>query len=119
MIGLDRIKTDAMVSALERFGIPPAMVDMVQGIYKQREVIVRDMGTISSQRRQAAGIAQGCPLSPYLFIIVMSVLLEDVASELDNVMGLARSKPYIVTQDLLYADDTKLVATSPESLEHH
>ena len=58
--------------------MPPEMLSMIAAIYKVRKFIVRDGATTSSQKIQQAGIAQGCPLSPYLFVIVMSVLLEAV-----------------------------------------
>lgn len=62
---------------------------------------------------QAAGIAQGCPLSPYLFIIVQTVLLHDVHQAVD----LAPEPSYIVTNEVLYADDTLLASHSRENLQ--
>ena len=40
------------------------------------------MGKRSSERRQNSGIRQGCPLSTYLFIIVMTVIMRDINSKL-------------------------------------
>ena len=40
------------------------------------------MGKRSSERRQNSGIRQGCPLSPYLFIMLMTVMMRDINSNL-------------------------------------
>ena len=109
----DRMKPDAMCSALLRFGLPPAVVEMVSGIYSSRFFNIRDHAGESSVRRQNAGIAQGCPLSPYIFIIVQSVMLHDVFSSLD----LLAEPDYIVTRDVLYADDTLLVSRHVSNLQ--
>jgi len=73
----DRIRHDALITALARFGIPAPFLDLVREIYSRRTFDVRDGGLPSEVHHQAAGIAQGCPLSPYLFIIVMTVVLND------------------------------------------
>ena len=57
----DRIRHDMMLSALKRFGIPQEMLDMIAGIYKSRNFVMRDTAGNSSKRPQSAGIAQGCP----------------------------------------------------------
>ena len=77
----------------------------------------------STQRQQRAGIAQGCPLSPYLFIIVQSVLLHDVdqrlAEQLRERQHILIEPDYVVCTDLLYADDTLLLSSNVWKLQTH
>ena len=63
----DRGKPDVLIEGLRRFGIPGPMVDMIAGICDERCFFIRDSCGNSSVRPQRAGIAQGCPSSPYLF----------------------------------------------------
>lgn len=71
-------------------------------------------GDESEFRRQKGGIRQGCPLSPYLFILVMHAIFHDTKSlrELER-----RLKQYRVVgsnaDELLYADDTLIFSQNP------
>ena len=115
----DRVKPAALTIALSRFGVPPDFVNMVSAIYSSRAFIVRDSGVESHPRTQQSGIAQGCPLSPYLFVIVMSVLMQDVDQEMASIFKNAPSEPFLVSRDILYADDTLLLATDADTLQRH
>ena len=102
----DRVKPASMSSALSRFGLPEDMCEMISSIYSTRFFKVKDHTGESSTRRQMTGIAQGCPLSPYLFIAVQTVMLHDVYQD----VKLEEEPSYVVTRDVLYADDTLLVS---------
>ena len=106
----DSVDPRALRSALKRFGCPSHFVDMVQAIYTNRTFVVSDNGVVSGKHRQHNGIAQGCPLSPFLFSIVMTVLLHDAKG------GLAQSALSDLSE-LVYADNTLLAGVSEESLQ--
>ena len=113
----DRIKHESMFIALARFGIPVQMVDMVKAIYDGRSLYLKDPGGDSTTRTQNAGIAQGCPLSPYLFIIVQTVMMFDVDKMYSSMASDFEEPDYVVCGDLLYADDTVLLSASPVRLQ--
>ena len=115
----DRIRVDSMMTALRRFGFLTEILDMIAAIYKTRYFILRDDGGNSSTRLQAAGIAQGYPLSPYLFILVQTILLYDVDQRMLLESFAVDEPEYIVCNDVLYADDTFLVSSSATKLQDH
>ena len=86
---------------------------MISAIYSARYFTVFDHAGQSTERKQVAGIAQGCPLSPYLFIAVQTVMLHDVYRG----VTLKEEPSYVVTRDVLYADDTLLASTHVENLQ--
>ena len=109
----DRLKSDTLIVALRRCGLPEAFVQMIGGIYRVRRFFIFDHTGTSAEYEQSAGIAQGCPLSPFLFIIVQSVMFYDIY----NGIHLDPEPAFVVTRDLLYADDTLLVSSSQENLQ--
>ena len=109
----DRIKASALLCALRRFGLPQHFVDMIGAVYRGRSFFIHDHSGDSTTRQQSAGIAQGCPLSPFLFILVQSVMFHDIYRILD----LAPEPDFVVTNEALYADDTLLMSSSKDNLQ--
>ena len=71
----DRVSHSALLSALRRFNLPEHFVQVIASLYRGPEFYVEVEGKASDHFQQRRGIRQGCPLSPYLFLIVMSALL--------------------------------------------
>ena len=107
----DRIKHNGLMAALTRFGIPTPLIDMVAGIYRRRTFVVRDNSRESSQHQQKAGVTQGYPLSPYLFILVMTAMFSDIDKEMTSTIILKRA-PNANCDEVLYAADTICISTS-------
>ena len=87
-------------------------------IYANATFRVREGSTLSNSYSFKRGIRQGCPLSPYLLIIVLSVLFEDLYSSyrsLFQVLPSVLSFDKLIT-DIEYADDTLLVARTAQAL---
>ena len=75
---------------------------MIESIYRVRRFFVQDHVGTSSVYDQSTGIAQGCPLSPFLFVIVQSVMFSDIYSK----YNFDEEPEFVVTREVLYADDT-------------
>ena len=69
----------------------------------------------SDYKTQSSGIRQGCPLSPYLFVLVMTVLMKDVKSRLNTKR---QNEPIngIKFSEILYADDTLLFGPHTQNI---
>ena len=99
-----------------RFGIPQDFVSMINAIYTDRRFVVRDAGQTSEWRMQPFGISQNCPLSPYLFVLMMTILMHDAKRKSmdnhDTNVGMG-----IMIDELVYADDTLLIGVNPDQLQ--
>ena len=86
------------------------MIKVLEAFYSSPQFRIKDREGESDYRKQRTGIRQGCPLSPYLFIIVMTVLISDIRQEL---FTFRQREPIdgIGFADVLYADDTLLFGT--------
>ena len=111
----DSVNPAAKIAGLRRSGLPEHALEVIRAIYTDRSFEVRDCGAASSRRPQAAGISQGCPLSPLLFVMTMTVIMEDATAKLPEA-----DQQLIKTHrlaSLLYADDTLLLGANPKSVE--
>lgn len=89
---------------------------LIQGIYDDRHFQVRDGMEYSKRHKQCAGISQGCPLSPFIFVMVMSVLVHDAVGLLGPKDKESFDRGDLAT--LLYADDTLVVGISVKSVKN-
>ena len=108
----DSVSPDSLVQALVRFGATQEFAEAVRAIYSDRSFRVRDAGATSASRPQAFGVSQGCPLSPFLFSIVMTILMHD-ATRAFRLHGLVQGDGLHISE-LTYADDTLVVGVQDE-----
>jgi hypothetical protein len=116
----DKVDQQRMIIVLKRMGIPVELVELIADMYKEPSFAVKEGKDRSSQRRQQAGIRQGCPLSPYLFIILLTAIMMDIESELSIQERelLQKGKPsHTQINKLFYADDTLILASNHEAAE--
>ena len=78
----DKLTREGLFTALERANLPPKIIRIIQAIYANPEFQVEIEGEASTWKAQATGIRQGCPLSPYLFIIYMTIMFADVKDKM-------------------------------------
>ena len=111
----DKVQHEKLYIALRRLGIHEHVIQVIKNCYKNPCFYVEDEFGKSSPKQQRSGIRQGCPLSPYLFVLVMSVKDTDISSQLDR-RTLGARKPGITFDRIYYADDTVLLTTNTRTL---
>jgi hypothetical protein len=111
----DKVTRQGLFSAIKRIGVPHKMQKVLQSLYKDTQFRVEADGQVSSWKTQETGIRQGCPLSPYLFLIVMTVMFTDI-HEGDR-QNLIRHRIVGTTYDeVLYADDTICISEDTRAM---
>jgi hypothetical protein len=70
----DKIQYPFMMKVLERSGIQGPYLNMIKAIYRKPVANIKVNGEKLEAIPLKSGTRQGCPLSPYLFNIVLEVL---------------------------------------------
>ena len=70
----DKIQHPFMIKALERSGIQGSYLNIIKAIYSKSVANIKLNGEKLEAIPLKSGTRQGCPLSPYLFNIVLEVL---------------------------------------------
>ena len=106
----DRISHPRMMQALERLNLPRKFRNLIiASFYTDLSFQVKHENFLSHAKSQDAGIRQGCPLSSFLFILVMTVLFHDIGVEHYRDLSECRLDQ-ISFNEVLYADDTLLIS---------
>ena len=104
-----------MLEALDRMNIPQKIQAIIKDMYNKATFKVAYEDNESSTKKQHAGIRQGCPLSPFLFILVMTVMFKDIHMNVDRDIT-NRLVNGTTFAEILYADDTMLVTQDTRSM---
>ena len=79
----DKIDQTKLIEALDRLNLPAKMRNIVVSLYEEPLFRVVTNEDTSEYHAQRSGIRQGCPLSPFLFILVMHVMFTDIHTTLN------------------------------------
>ena len=113
----DKIRPDALRTALERLKVPKKLQAIVAELIKAPlfEVIMGE--DVSATYTQSSSIRQGCTLSALLFILLQTVLFHDVQQRYLALHPLAVT-PSVPFFDIEFADDTVLISRTQEHMQH-
>ena len=106
----DRVDRAKLWITLQTYGVPQHLISLCQSIYANSQCAVRTSTGTSDNFHIHSGVRQGCVLSPLLFI-----------TYIDHICKVAKTTEENNLKDnlneLLFADDQALVASSEEELQ--
>ena len=100
---------------MDRLGFSEHFLRVISSLYDSPTFFVQDQYGTSLTKSQLTGIRQGCPLSPYLFLLVMTCVDHDVQRLCSKNVTNSRI-PGVEFDAVFYADDTILFSTKPRVL---
>ena len=110
----DRVSPAALEATLRRMGVPESMLTLLRLWRSSRTGTVSVNGERTAPFPMAAGVPQGCPLSPLLF----SLFLASLSEYLDSVPGLSGvGFRGLILRRLAYADDVAILAETAAGLQ--
>ena len=115
----DRIDRAALWTVLGFYGVGGKLLAAVKSFYKNSRACVRVGDRESESFEVKVGLRQGCVMSPGLFNIFMDGVVREINARLEGRgLGLIGDdrQPWKLNQ-ILFADDTALVADSEEALQ--
>eukprot|EP00253_Pinus_taeda_P007860 PITA_07860 len=107
----DRVDHSFLRAALKKFGFSSKIVDIISGCISNPWTAPLINGRPSNFFKSSRGLRQGCPLSPFLYIIMvetLSVHLENLRLKRE-IMGISIERGIKEINHSLFADDTLLI----------
>jgi len=71
----DSVSHQTIYNSLRRNGVPSHVISVIMDLYRDASTVVRTPNGETSAINIKAGVKQGCPLSPFLFNLVMDSLV--------------------------------------------
>ena len=107
----DTLEWSFVRKTLQSFGFGPSIVQWIKTLYNNTESCIINNGWTSDFFLVHRGVRQGCPLSPYLFVLSAEILAKAIRKN-NNIKGLlVRDSEVKISQ---YADDTTLILDGSE-----
>ena len=127
----DTVRRTGLWQLLRKYGFPEKFTTMIEAIHSGMMVNISIGGEVSESFRVTNGVKQGCLLAHTLFSIFLSAMLDDAfrdmgdyiqsrqSANLFNVAHFsAKTKTTLIPmRELLFADDSALVAHSAEEIQ--
>ena len=101
----DTLEWSFIEKSLQHFGFGPSLSKWVRLFYCKTESCILNNGWTSNFFELSRGVRQGCPLSPYLFILSVEILAEAIRNKREITGIKIQDTEFKLSQ---YADDTTL-----------
>jgi hypothetical protein len=108
----NKIQYPFMIKVLERSGIQGPCLNIIKAIYNKPVANIKLNGEKLETIPLKSGPRQGCPLSPYLYNIVLKVLARAIRKQKD-IKGIQIGKQEV--KKSLFADDMIVYITDPKN----
>jgi len=109
----DTMEWEFVYKAMEYYGFPITFINWIRVMYININSCVLNNGHISELFYPTRGVRQGCPLSPYLFVIGAEILAEYIRRSADIPSIPITAEYSNVSQ---YADDTTVITLRKGSI---
>ena len=106
----DKVSQAKLFQVLRRMKVAPDLINILSQMYNQPKFRVKTQEGKSEYKQQHSDIRQGCPLSPYLFVIVMTAMTKDIRTRLHTPRH-REAIEGIEFSEMFCADDTLLFGT--------
>ena len=115
----DLVIWERLWERLLSMGIPEKIVSAIRAYYEGAQACVKSFGGLSPTFSLSRGVKQGCPLSCTLFGLFIDAIHEMLCArmakgDLEGWIPDAKGTPL---PDLLFADDSTLLALDPQTLQ--
>ena len=102
----DTVEWPFLQKTFQHFNFGPSIINWIKLCYSNIESCVLNNGWSTDFFKLERGVRQGCPLSPYLFILSVEILAEKIRTN-KSVKGICVQENEIKLSQ--YADDTTLI----------
>ena len=110
----DSVLHTALWQIMKKMGVNGQIIRPIRKLYQNQEAAVRVESELSEWFNIKKGMRQGCPISLVCFNFYLEEVMRRTADEMSWV-GMRISGKYL--NNLRFADDVVLIATSPERLQ--
>lgn len=106
----DRVEWPYLIQVLQKFNLGDNCIKWIKSLYNDPQAIIAINGTFTNNFSLTRGCRQGCPLSPFLFNLVIEPLAETIRTN-KEISGIKIKR--LDNRISLYADDILIYLTEP------